>query len=213
MTDIPNLIILVSCTVAIICGIILLLTRRRKNPSDLNKRALAQSEADRALLLRELDQKEFAVGYILESKKRSKFSDQELATVNEIEARISRIKSALAGETFRHPNTDCGYVYVISNPSFRSGIVKIGMTNAIDPGERIKGLYNTSTPVGFDAEIVHYSEDAYKLEQKLHRIFNSSRVNPKREFFFLSPIEVRERLLKSEGSIVYLNPEIFIEGK
>lgn len=204
--DTQTILILVACALVIVCGIIWLLTRRKSSPADLDRRAIAQSEDDRDLLLRELDQKEFAVGYILESKKRHKLSDWELAAVTEIEGRIAEIKSALARTTFRKPNTDCGYVYVISNPIFRNGVVKIGMTCGIDAGTRIKKLHNTSTPLGFDTELLHYCENAYAVEQRLHRLFSSDRVSPNREFFFATPAEVMAKLSKLEGVIVYISP-------
>lgn len=161
----------------------------------------------RRLLRRELEQKELALRYLLGSQARGQLSDKEVSGISEIEGRILKIKDALTRRTNRAANSKSGYVYIISNPAFRSDIVKIGMTCGVDPTDRIKGLYNTSTPLHFEIQMIHYSEDARTSERRLHEIFSSNRVNPGREFFCATPDEIRLKLHKLPGSIVYYNPK------
>lgn len=167
-----------------------------------------QTVEQRKLLRRELEQKELALRYLLGSHARGQLAEKEISGISTLEGRIGKVKDALNRKTHRAANSKSGYVYIISNPAFRSDIVKIGMTCGIDPTDRIKGLYNTSTPLHFDIQMIHYSEDARATERRLHEIFSSSRVNPGREFFYATPDEIGMKLRRLTGSIVYYNPKM-----
>jgi hypothetical protein len=56
-----------------------------------------------------------------------------------------------------------------------------------------------------------FSEDAVKVEADLHRAFASlrvNRVNERREFFFATPVEVREVLTRQIGNLLeFTEPE------
>jgi hypothetical protein len=159
------------------------------------------------LLRKELAQKERAIEYLKESKNSERFTAAGVVAILEMEEKISKIKDSLAKNSYRKPNEKSGYVYIISNPAFRSEVLKIGMTCATDPTERVKSLYNTSTPLHFEIQILHYSENALAIEQKLHEIFRSSRINARREFFYATTEEILEKLQNMKGSIIYLSPE------
>ncbi|MBM7034773.1 GIY-YIG nuclease family protein [Vibrio ulleungensis] len=89
---------------------------------------------------------------------------------------------------------DSGWVYVISNPSL-PGMVKIGMTTRHDYQTRINELNrSTSIPTPFRVEFVHPCQDPLGLEQKLHQIYSGYRVNNRREFFSISPHEVKQKI-------------------
>lgn len=87
-------------------------------------------------------------------------------------------------------NGKAGNVYVISNlGSFGEDVFKIGMTRRLDPQDRINELGSASVPFKFDVHSFIFSEDAVGLENKLHTLLNSKRlnkVNLRKEFFKVS---------------------------
>lgn len=81
-----------------------------------------------------------------------------------------------------------GYVYILTNPSFKDNWIKIGKT--IDIDQRLRQLDNTSTPLPFEVyatlKTIKYSE----VEKQLHRIIDQLtdyRIRQNREFFNISP--------------------------
>jgi len=78
-----------------------------------------------------------------------------------------------------------GYLYVISNPSFKENIYKIGMTERT-VGERIKELFSTGVPTPFTVIYKIPHENPLKLEQYLHMRFSKYRINKRREFFLIN---------------------------
>lgn len=101
----------------------------------------------------------------------------------------------------REQNTRAGYVYVISNiGSFGENVYKIGMTRRLEPTDRVKELSGTSVPFAFDIHAMIFSEDAPKLESKLHEVFRDkevNKVNHRKEFFKVSLEEI-EKVVKEE---------------
>ena len=85
-----------------------------------------------------------------------------------------------------------GYVYIISNPSFKKDIYKIGMTERTVT-IRIKELFTTGVPTPFHVEHKLAHKDPKKLEDYLHRKFAKYRINKRREFF-----EIPLKKLESE---------------
>lgn len=75
-----------------------------------------------------------------------------------------------------------GSVYVISNSSM-PGLLKIGYTNG-DIQTRLTQLQTTGVPTPFQIELLVHAEDAFELEQSLHRIFRPFRYG--KEFFQIS---------------------------
>lgn len=94
--------------------------------------------------------------------------------------------------------TRAGNVYIISNiGSFGDNIVKIGLTRRLEPLDRVRELGDASVPFLFDVHAMIYSEDAPTLEKKLHSVFSHYRmnkVNPRKEFFRVTPAEVKKEL-------------------
>ena len=81
-----------------------------------------------------------------------------------------------------------GIVYILTNPSM-DGYIKIGKTKqTID--KRIKNLYSTGVPLPFSCYYACEVEDMDLVEKRLHEAFEDMRVNPKREFFEISPDKV-----------------------
>ena len=90
-------------------------------------------------------------------------------------------------------NKEPGYVYILTNPSFREDWVKIGKT--INMEERLRTLYNTSLPLPFEVfatmKTTKYNE-AEKLVHHYIERFTNLRIEKKREFFNVKPEEALE---------------------
>ena len=88
-----------------------------------------------------------------------------------------------------------GYVYILTNPSFRKDWVKIGKTTKpVDT--RSKQLDNTAVPLPFEIYATLKTKHMSKIETHLHNsidlIAPRLRIRPHREFFNIKP----ERALK-----------------
>jgi len=85
-----------------------------------------------------------------------------------------------------------GYIYCFSNPCM-PGILKVGMTERT-PEERAKELFTTSVPLPFKIEFAKRVKDPKGKESSLHLLLEqyTDRVYPRREFFRVSPEEVRK---------------------
>jgi hypothetical protein len=121
-------------------------------------------------------------------------------------AKLEEIQAAIHGVEERAANTRAGYVYVISNfGAFGERMVKIGMTRRLDPLDRVRELGDASVPFRYDVHAIVFSEDAVGLENALHHEFRAERVNlvnARREFFYVTPAEVREALTRLEGNLL-----------
>lgn len=89
-------------------------------------------------------------------------------------------------------------MYVVSNPAM-PGLVKIGMTEREDYGERLAELYGTGVPFPFHCELAYLVDDPRDVEGSLHEEFADARVNPDREFFKVDIEEVRRILKRTDG--------------
>jgi hypothetical protein len=126
--------------------------------------------------------------------------------VAELEGRLAQIDAAIEENDFRAANIRAGFVYVISNiGAFGKSVVKIGMTRRLEPLDRIRELGDASVPFPFDVHVLHFSDDAVTLENELHNAFAARRLNhanPRREFFFATPEEVRDILASKLGNLL-----------
>jgi hypothetical protein len=123
-----------------------------------------------------------------------------------VEQKLLQIQSAIDGVVARAANVRAGYVYVISNiGSFGGRVVKIGMTRRLDPMDRVRELGDASVPFRFDVHAVFFSDDAVGIEAALHQRFADRRVNfinAHREFFFVTPGDVKEALKELQGNLL-----------
>jgi len=79
-----------------------------------------------------------------------------------------------------------GFVYIMSNPAFADGRIKIGKSDR-DPEEfRRNELNSTGVPEPFRVEYSAYVVNHHKLELAVHQYFDSQRPNKNREFFTCS---------------------------
>lgn len=75
------------------------------------------------------------------------------------------------------------------NPSI-ADLVKIGRTTNLE--ERMRGLSSHSgVPVPFECYYACEVQDGQDVEKRLHFAFGDHRINPKREFFRISPERVQ----------------------
>ncbi|MBP2477774.1 phage host-nuclease inhibitor protein Gam [Crossiella equi] len=113
---------------------------------------------------------------------------------------LASVDAAVAGVEQRAANVRLGYVYVISNiGAFGPDVVKIGMTRRLEPMDRVRELGDASVPFRFDTHALFFSEDAVALETRLHQELAHRRVNlvnHRREFFYATPAEVRDLLVR-----------------
>lgn len=128
------------------------------------------------------------------------------AEAADIETRLAEIDAAIELNDYRAANIRAGYVYVISNiGAFGKSVVKIGMTRRLEPLDRIRELGDASVPFPFDVHALYFSDDAVSLENELHNAFAARRLNhanPRREFFFAPPEEVRDVLAEKVGNLL-----------
>ena len=128
------------------------------------------------------------------------------AGVAKAEAKLAEIDNAIVGIETRAANIRAGYVYCISNiGAFGPKVMKIGLTRRLDPEDRVRELGDASVPFRFDTHALIFSEDAVGLETMLHQRFSDRKVNlvnPRREFFFVTPEEVRAVLEEVQGSLI-----------
>ncbi len=90
-------------------------------------------------------------------------------------------------------NKEPGYVYILTNPSFREDWVKIGKTTNMD--ERLRTLYNTSLPLPFEVFATMKTSKYNEAEKLVHHYierFTDLRIEKKREFFNVRPEVVLE---------------------
>ena len=119
--------------------------------------------------------------------------------LQEAEEKLADVERTMA-------NTRAGYVYVASNRgAFGDGIVKIGMTRRLNPDDRLRELSDASVPFNFDKHTIIFSEDAWGLENALHKRFSAQRVNlinMRREYFYATPGEVKKALLEHDVQVL-----------
>ncbi|MEU7873931.1 DUF4041 domain-containing protein [Dactylosporangium sp. NPDC049140] len=139
---------------------------------------------------------------------RAKGDDAKAA---ELAGRLAAIDQAIQDNDYRIANIRAGYVYVISNiGAFGPGIVKIGMTRRLEPLDRVRELGDASVPFPYDVHALYFSDDAVALEHELHKAFADRRVNfvnERREFFFATPVAVREILQEKTGGLLEFTEE------
>jgi hypothetical protein len=172
----------------------------REERARLREEQLAEQELRRERERLDKERAHYAAAYqALENTGRDHERD-------ELAARIAEIDGRIADNDYRSANIRAGYVYVISNiGSFGSGIVKIGMTRRLEPMDRVRELGDASVPFGFDVHALFFADDAVGVEQALHQHFAArrvNRVNLRREYFYVTPVEVKNQLAEIAGNLL-----------
>lgn len=126
-------------------------------------------------------------------KKRLQELTEQLNKIDERKERIINLQ-----------NGQAGYVYIISNiGSFGDNVFKVGMTRRDEPQDRIDELGNASVPFPFDVHSFIFSSNAVELENRMHKILDSKRVNKinkRKEFFAVDINEIEHIVHKIEPS-------------
>ena len=79
-----------------------------------------------------------------------------------------------------------GFIYIMSNPSFSDGRIKIGKSKSDPNAFRKDELYSTGVPEPFKLEYVAFVEEHDAIESIVHRTLSAERPNKNREFFTCS---------------------------
>lgn len=102
---------------------------------------------------------------------------------------IANIDKRIGDIDYRVSNPKAGWLYVIESPSLL-GLVKIGVSRRLNgPFERVRELSGSSLPEAFRINGFCFSDDAFELENNMHKYFAKQRVNPNKEFFYITPQE------------------------
>ena len=104
-----------------------------------------------------------------------------------------------------------GFIYVMSNPSFSEGILKIGKSESDPSVIRKDALYSTGVPEPFEVEYYAFVEDHDTVEVNVHRELQNYRPNKNREFFQCSVpqaiVSIRKNAHIKYEEIFYKSPE------
>lgn len=158
------------------------LVRQQEGKEEIRRQREIIKEQER--IEHEIEQKELE----LEKQMKAAYKAEDSDKVNELQEQINILE-----EKKSHPKA--GWVYVISNPDEKEGIVKIGITRRDDPLVRVRELGDASHSFAFDVHGLFFTEDCFKLEADLHRYFADRRVNqlkPHREHFYCTLDEVSD---------------------
>ena len=94
--------------------------------------------------------------------------------------------------------SDIGFIYCLSNPAFKDGMVKIGLTlRTVE--ERCRELRTTGVPLPFVVEFAKQVENPAEKEKYLHMLLAESRISDDREFFNHPVEEVKALFELFEG--------------
>ena len=98
---------------------------------------------------------------------------------------------------------EAGYVYILTNPSFKEDWVKIGKTS-LSVEQRIKQLDTTAVPLPFEIYATMKTSKFNEAEKLIHDFistFTSLRIREKREFFNIKPEKALE-ILKQVARVI-----------
>ena len=174
----------------------------RRAQEELREEEKAKKEFEQAQ--REAEKEEITFQKALEKARKEveqatgERQDKLLTQIEKLEQELKEAHEKKERALSMAQQTRRGHVYVISNiGSFGENVYKIGMTRRLEPLDRIRELGDASVPFKFDIHALIYSEDAPKLENELHKIFNNRQVNMinyRKEFFKVSIDEVEKAI-------------------
>lgn len=100
-------------------------------------------------------------------------------------------------------NDEPGYVYIITNPSFREGLIKLGCTSGTIE-DRLRGLQTTGVPLPFELYASLKTKNYKQVEKHMHYVLTAlteTRVSENREFYDF-PKDEAYKLLESASNLV-----------
>lgn len=126
--------------------------------------------------------------------------------IDELSSQNSKLDEEERLLDYREQNARAGYVYVISNiGAFGEGVFKIGMTRRLEPMDRVDELGDASVPFRFDVHTLVFSDNAPRLEAKLHAHFAAGRINKvngRKEFFRADLAEIEAEIRANYDAVV-----------
>ncbi|MEX0810315.1 MAG: DUF4041 domain-containing protein [Dongiaceae bacterium] len=162
------------------------------------RKAQQEIERERARLEKERQHYENALATLM--------GKGDEAGILRLREQLNEVDRAIENVDYRAANIRAGYVYLISNiGSFGEKMVKLGMTRRLDPMDRIRELSDASVPFNFDVHALFFSKDAVGIEAAMHERLADVRVNVvnrRREFFRVSPLEVKQHLSDLAGELL-----------
>ena len=89
--------------------------------------------------------------------------------------------------------SNSGYVYILSNPSFKEDIFKIGRTTRT-PEDRAWEIFRgaTGVPTEFQVSYARQVANCKEAESEIHQTLDDARINDSREFFKTSLSQAKE---------------------
>lgn len=191
---------------------------QRKINERLREEEKARKELEAEEKKVEKEEKHF-INEVEKLRKRMKRENEEnqtklLKQIEELQNKLAEVNEVKANLMNRKMNNKAGYVYVISNKGLKGeNTYKVGVTRRLDPMDRINELSSASVPFKYDVHCVIFSDDAFALENTLHKIFDDRRVNKvnkHKEFFSVSLDEI-EKVVRQYDNTVVFNKEVFNE--
>lgn len=105
-----------------------------------------------------------------------------------------------------------GFVYIMSNPSFKDGLIKIGKSDR-DPSIRCNELYTTGVPESFSLDYYAFVADHHTLESSIHNALASCRYNTSREFFDCSIQSAIDAIRQHAGGGLKFEEVVYIKTR
>ncbi|OYQ64675.1 DUF4041 domain-containing protein [Aerococcus sp. 1KP-2016] len=127
-----------------------------------------------------------------------------LRQLAEYENKLTELDDIEENIDFREGHATAGYVYIISNiGSFGENVYKIGVTRRLEPLERIRELSSASVPFQFDVHALIFSENAFGLENEIHKKLTKYRVNQinERKEYFKVPFTIIQEILDNHSEL------------
>ena len=189
---------------------------QRRIREQMREEAKRQAELEEKRKVIEKEQKHYE-----NELKRALERNKDAEIIRQLRERIAELEGSKKDVDRLEATVKAGYVYVISNEgSFGENCYKIGTTRRLNPLDRVDELGNASVPFKFDVKSMIFSEDCFELESKLHKIFDSKRVNKvnkRKEFFNVSLDEIIDVVnnqlgLNAEFTLATTNRE-YLESK
>ena len=112
-------------------------------------------------------------------------------------------------------NKEPGYVYILTNPSFREDWVKIGKSSRpVDV--RSKELDNTAVPLPFEIYATLRTTKYDKVEKQIHKQIDrltDLRIRQNREFFNIAPSVARDIMRDIADLLEDAELAVYVDGK
>ena len=117
---------------------------------------------------------------------------------------------------------DRGFVYILTNPSYKENIIKIGITKSDVKSRMLQLGRETGVPCPFECYVAYEIDHYVQVEKILHTIYRGvdrhiDKKNKKKEFFAVNPEDVDNvlsllaELLNGKRVIINNTPEELVQ--